>query len=169
MKHSTKKTLKSTLRNIVILLILIIVIGVGYTWFIGKTSPAPVVKVEAPVNSQPTVKHVAIAENVPVGVSIQLLTSPVAPGSNASITIKTLPVTNCTISVIYDKTPSKDSGLTSKISDEFGSITWAWTVEPTIPVGKWPVTVTCARGKKSGVVIGDLVVSKDVPVATSEN
>lgn len=135
----------------------------------GKTSPAPVVKVEAQTNMQPTVKHVAVAENAPVGASVQLLTSPVAPGSNASITIKTLPITNCTISVVYDKTASKDSGLAAKISDEFGSITWAWTVEPTVPVGKWPVTVTCARGKKSGVVIGDLVVTKDVPVTTAEN
>jgi hypothetical protein len=30
------------------------------------------------------------------------------------------------------------------------------------------VTVTCAKDKKSGVVIGDLVVSKDVPVTTLE-
>lgn len=169
MKPTAKKTLAKTIRTSFILLVLIIAVGVGYTWFMGQTSPAPVAKVEAPKNKQPAVKHVTVAENAPVGASVQMLTSPVAPGSNASITIKTLPITNCTVSVVYDKIASKDSGLAPKISDEFGSITWAWTVEPTVPAGKWPVTVTCARGKKSGVVIGDLVVSKDAPVTISEN
>jgi hypothetical protein len=167
-KHTTKKTIKNTFRTITILLLLSIIVGIGYTWFMGQTTTAPVAKVEVPTTTRPGVKQVAIADNVPVGVSVQLLTTPVAPGSNASITIKTLPIVNCTISVVYDKIASKDSGLTSKVSDEYGSITWAWTVEPTVPTGKWPVTVTCAKGKKSGVVIGDLVVSKDVPVTTSE-
>jgi hypothetical protein len=158
MKPAHKKTLRITTITIIVLLVFTIGAGLAYTWIMGKTQPARVVDVTP--TAAPTIKHVTPSQNVPESASIQSLTTPIAPGENASVTIRTNPASTCRISVIYDKTASTDSGLSPKIPDEFGSITWSWTVEIGAPVGKWPVKVTCDRGKLSAVVIGDLVVSK---------
>jgi hypothetical protein len=71
-----------------------------------------------------------------------------------------LPGSKCTISVAYSDVPSKDSGLTPRTADNYGVVTWAWTVEPAAAVGTWPVKVTCALGTKSAFVQGDLQVIK---------
>ena len=50
------------------------------------------------------------------------------------------------------------SGLVKKIADEFGVVTWAWTVPAGTPQGTWPVNVSCKNKKYSAVVSSDLVV-----------
>jgi hypothetical protein len=55
-----------------------------------------------------------------------------------------------------------DPGLVKKTADEYGMVSWTWGVSRSVPVGKWPVTVTCAIGKHSGVVIGDLEVVNSI-------
>jgi cytoskeletal protein RodZ len=164
---SRKKRALRTARNIAIstavLLVLVVGAGVAYTWYMGQQAPvSTAITAEPEPVSQVTIKPTQPAANAPVGASIQMMTSPVAPGSNVSATIKTTPTATCTILVEYDKVASKDSGLSKKVADDFGVVMWTWTVEETVPVGKWPVTITCALGKKSGVVIGDLVVSKEI-------
>lgn len=161
---SKKKRALRYVRNISIafgaLVVLAVGAGVAYTWYMGQfTTPPPALVEES--ETVPTAGRITPreqAEDAPQGVSVQSLTSPIAPGENASIIIKTNPKSLCKIKVEYNKVASVDSGLFDKTSNEFGSITWAWTVEPTVPEGKWPVTVTCSRGEKSGVVVGDLVV-----------
>ena len=164
--ESRKKRALRYTRNIAIafgvLLVLAVGAGVAYTWYMGQftTPPAALVEeTETKVYTQ--IKPTEQAENVPQGVSVQSLTSPIVPGENALVMIKTNPNSLCKIKVEYNKIPSTDSGLTEKTSNEFGMVTWAWTVEATVPEGKWPVMVTCARGEKSGVVIGDLVVKNE--------
>jgi hypothetical protein len=103
---------------------------------------------------------VQLAPNAKEGVAVQSLSSPVAPGENASIYIHTNRDSKCTITVVYNKIPSKDAGLAPKTADEFGLVSWSWTVEASAPVGKWPVTVTCEWNKKIAVVIDDLIVKK---------
>jgi hypothetical protein len=95
----------------------------------------------------------------PVGVSVQVLTSPVKPGGNASMTIRTRPEAACSIRVTYKDQLSTDGGLIPKTADEFGLVQWTWTVESSRPVGTWPVDVTCALGEESGYVRGDLEVA----------
>jgi hypothetical protein len=158
-----KKKILRTIRNIAISIVVIIVVlvsaGLIYTWVVGKqTSPVVTAEPEETTVSTPT-QRTAPADNATLGVSIQSLTSPVVPGENASVTIKTNPGAWCTIKVVYDKTPSKDSGLVGKTADEYGSASWTWTVNEGTVVGKWPVTVTCVRNKLSAVVIGNLVVT----------
>lgn len=152
---------RNTSISIVVLLVLIVGAGVTYTWYMGQ-KPVVDVVVDTTNITPPKIKHVESASNVPQSASVQLLTSPVVPGSNASITIKTNPGSICTISVVYDKTTSTDSGLIAKKANDFGVVTWAWTVEPAVPIGKWPVKVTCELDKKMAVVIGDLVVAKSI-------
>jgi hypothetical protein len=158
-KHA--KTIRNTAITVAVLLFLLIGVGVGYTWYMGQQPVAvpALVTTDEPVSQVP--KHLDASVNVPESVSIQSITTPVAPGSNASVIVKTNPASNCTIVVEYNKVPSKDSGLAPKVSDEYGTLTWAWTVEETVPVGTWPVHITCTRGPKlTAVVIGDLVVAK---------
>lgn len=142
-----------------ILLTLIIGAGIGYVWYTGQNNQDELAKqtVEA-VKPEAVIAPVKQADDANVGASVQSLTTPVVPGTNSSITVKTNPEAKCTISVTYNKIPSKDSGLIPKVADEYGVVDWSWTVESTVPIGKWPVKVTCTKGKKSGVTAGDLVV-----------
>ncbi len=144
-----------------IVLVLLIGVGVAYIWYMGQQEVDPNA-IASKVDYKPveTKKPVKEADNVNVGASIQSLTSPVSPGSNVSVVVNTNQESQCTISVIYDKTESKDSGLLPKKSDEYGMVSWTWTVENSVPLGKWPVKVTCSKGTKSGVVVGDLVIAK---------
>ena len=144
--------------TVLVLIIILMTVGMFVAWYtarhnqvtIDTAPPAPVVK--------PVTKPVKPDPKTPVGVSVNVLTSPIKPGSNASITIKTKPLAACSIRVEYDKQASTDGGLVPKSADDYGVATWAWTVEPTRPKGAWPVDVTCAEDGKSGYVRGNLVI-----------
>lgn len=157
--------------TVIVLLLLFVGGGAAYTWYMGKNS-APHLEKEAESSNRlldPVVDRPKMAPDANVNVSVQTLTSPLEPGMNALITVKTNPEAKCTIKVVYDKTPSADSGLTEKIADEYGVVNWTWTVEQTAPLGTWPVTVTCANAKKSGVVTADLKLEKKPAEATAGN
>lgn len=146
----------------VVLLILTISLAIAYIWYLGQQEPPTGLIKEAPkAPSRPKLlaPHKPKPDAV-VGVSVQSLTTPVAPGANASVMIRTNPEAKCTITVIYNNVPSKDSGLVAKVADEYGMVNWTWTVPASTPVGKWPVRVTCANIKKSGVVEAKLEVKK---------
>lgn len=164
MKQRALKYIRNITISFVVLLILLLIAGAAYTWYMGQNSVDPVDTAAIPVQSElvPVIKHPQPAADAKVGASIQMLTTPVAPGSNASMTVKTNPGAKCLIAAIYNKVRSTDSGLVSKIADEYGIVDWTWTVESSVPLGKWPVTVTCSNEKNSGVVTGDLVVAKQV-------
>src|SRR5689334_10995980 len=95
-----------------------------------------------------------------IGVAVHSLSSPIAPGSQASILIRTTPTATCKITAKYKEVLSTDPGLVDKTADEYGMADWSWFVEDTVPEGKWPVEVTCTFGEKSARVIGDMVVAK---------
>lgn len=149
--------------SVVTLLVLIVGGGSAYTWYMGQNTDGSALGVATPVETiaDHEIKPSKPSPNTPVSASIQMLTTPVMPGENASITVKTTPTANCTIKVEYNKVASTDSGLTAKTADEFGIVSWAWTVEEGRPLGAWPVTVTCTHNKKSAMVRGDLVVKQD--------
>lgn len=165
------KRVRNIIITVVVLLVLFIGGGVGYTWYMGKNSKVEIASVSEQADPllDPVVGKRKMAPDAAVNVSVQTLTSPLEPGMNALITIKTNPEAKCTIKVIYDKTPSTDSGLVEKIADEYGVVNWTWTVEQTAPLGVWPVTVTCANEKKSGVVSADLKLEKKPVEATPAN
>ena len=152
------------MRNISIsvgaLLIVLVGAGLAYTFYMSQTDTVPVVSKPLSTLRPNTVKHAKLADNVPANASVQSLTTPVVPGDNASVSIKGNPGSICSIVVEYNKVASTDSGLIAKKTDEFGVVTWAWTLAATTPEGKWPVTVTCEYNKKTAIVIADIVVSK---------
>lgn len=154
------RSIFKTLLAVAILLILVVAGGLFYTWYMGRNgggfveSATDPPKKEEPPIKQPT--KPPLGANV--GVSVQSLSSPLAPGSEATIMARTLPEVDCKIAVEYNKVASKDPGLIAKTSDEYGMVRWSWYVEDAVPEGKWPVDVTCTYGEKSGMVRGDLVV-----------
>lgn len=160
-----RKTARNVGISVVVLLLLLVGGGVGYTYFLGPDASQNAAA-EAPPPASPTSPLFTPskpAANARVGASVQTLTSPVVPGSNASISVKTNAGSKCTVSVIYDKAASTDSGLAPKAADEYGTVTWTWTVDKTAALGTWPVNVTCVYNTKSAVVRGDLQVIKAEP------
>jgi zona occludens toxin (predicted ATPase) len=152
------RALRKVLIGVGVLVLVAIVAGFIYTWYIGLHTAhhtASTATSTAPVLSKPT----APAANAPESAAVESITSPVAPGSNALIYIQTLPFSTCTITAVYNKVPSTDSGLRQKTADDYGIVSWSWTVDASAPVGSWPVTVTCVYHAKSAVVAGTLVVA----------
>jgi hypothetical protein len=158
------KVVRNVLISVVVLVVLLVGAGVAYTWYVGQgdTVNTTAIAPEPVLKPTPTVTPTKPSPSAKVGASVTMLSSPVSPGSNASISVKTNAGSTCKISVVYDKTASTDSGLTPKVADDYGAVSWSWTVEPSAPLGKWPVKVTCVFYGKSAFVQGDLVVEKPV-------
>ena len=164
MKINKKRIIK-TIRNIIISFVVLLILavggGVGYIWYMGQQDNSASLSSEPePVKPKTeSIKPAKEAANAKASASIQSITSPVNPGLNASVYVKTNVNAACKISVVYNKIASTDSGLKDKTADEYGIVSWTWTVEKTVPVGKWPVTVTCGLDEKRyAVAVGDLVV-----------
>lgn len=160
MKSRILKAIRNTAISVGVLLVLFVGGGVAYTWYMGQTTevvPAATVPVQS-APSNPAIDRPKPAPDAPASASVQMITSPVAPGENSSISVKTNPEAKCMISVTYDEVKSTDSGLKPKVADEYGIISWVWTVEPSVPLGVWPVEVTCAHGEKTAVVKAELIV-----------
>jgi hypothetical protein len=164
-KHRRRSHTIRFFRNVLIAFFILVILAVAagfiYTWYMGqhsivKDTAVPTKTTAKTTNTEP----VQLAPNAKEGVSIQSLTTPVQPGANASIDIQTNRDSTCTITVVYNNVPSKDAGLSPKTADEYGLASWSWTVGSTVPVGKWPVTVTCVWNKKTALVIGDLIIQK---------
>lgn len=156
------KAAKKALKVVAAFVIVTVVILVGlllYSWLSAPEVPAASV---ADPKAKPQLaedkKEVALDPTAPVGVAAQSITSPLLPGSNALIVVKTRPEALCNIVVEYNKIKSTDTGLSEKQADDRGMVQWSWAVEESVSVGKWPVTVTCLYNEKSGVLISDLEV-----------
>ena len=161
----SKGWLPRPLRNALIsggvLLFVIVFCGVGYTWYADQhTVMQPADTTLSQASSPAFAKPVQTAANAREGVAVETISTPVAPGDHASITIRTNPASSCKITVVYKDQPSTDSGLTTKTADEYGTVTWSWAVGKAVPLGTWPVDVTCTYNGRSGFVRGDLQVAK---------
>ncbi len=156
------KVVVRTIVSIVVLAVLFAGGGIAYVYYSGKyvkpTSPA--VKAETTPAEPVIPKPVAPGPNAPEGVALQAISSPVKVGSNASIDITTNATSACAILVTYNEKPSTDSGLSSKVADAYGRVSWTWTVGSSVPAGSWPVKVTCVYHGRSGVLINNIQVTK---------
>jgi hypothetical protein len=167
MKRRVLKILRNVLIGASVLTVLLVGAGLAYTWYVGQQA----VVSEAPVADEPvaTVQQQGPHKPAPdavVGISKQYITSPVTPGDNASLSVKTNAEASCEITVTYGKLTeedkqSTDSGLRDRVADEYGLVSWTWTVESSRPLGTWPVEVTCANEEKSAYLQVDLVLSND--------
>jgi hypothetical protein len=78
------------------------------------------------------------------------VTSPVAPFTDATLTISTTPGTNCSIVVHYKSGPSRAKGLVPKVASSSGRVSWTWRVGSNTTPGQWPIVVTCDKGAEHG-------------------
>ncbi len=90
------------------------------------------------VTAQPITPTVGIPAS-----SLQVIsvTSPVSPGSNATLVANTTPGAQCSITVNYKSGPSKASGLETKTADNSGNVSWTWAIGPKTTPGTWPIVV----------------------------
>jgi hypothetical protein len=162
----TSKRVRRSVIGTVSVLVLLVGGGLAYTWWMGRHAKvAPAVESATIKQDKPFLEPTTPDPKANVGVGIQVLTSPLAPGSNASISIHTYPKATCTIKVTYNEVAAADTGLRDKTADEYGLATWSWSVPADTPLGTWPVWVICSHHGLTGQVRGDLVVAEP----TSEN
>ena len=144
-----------------ILIAVFMLAGMVYGLLSGPqdNKPAPQTK-KADVSETQEIKPTKPGPNAPENVSAYLYQDSVAAGSNAGVTVKTNPDSDCTISVVYGNLAAQDSGLAPKKADDYGTLSWTWTVAPGAPAGTWPVKVTCVYNGRSGVSIANLNITK---------
>lgn len=145
----------------VALFLVLVVAGIAYTFF-SDSQASPKAAAQSSVLSADSIqpiRPVKPAANAPVGAAVEAFSSLVTLGSDASISVRTLPGSKCKIEVLYNKIPAVDPGLSPKIADDFGTVSWDWTVGPDTLPGMWPVNVTCARHGRMGFVQATLDVS----------
>jgi zona occludens toxin (predicted ATPase) len=169
-----RKKILRRLRNILIgslvLLIILVAAGIIYTWYMGQNTTAYSQDVSASEQDKYTeIKHVVNNDpNQMVGVALGSLSQTVAPGSQASVNVRTTPGADCKISVDYNKdtiktmnmkvAPMSDPGLINKKADDWGTASWNWTVPADATLGKWYAKVICSRGEKWANAVADLIV-----------
>ena len=157
------RPLRNMLVSAFVLLVLLLSGGVVYIFMTGNdAAPATIITAPAATTQPAAIQPRQPAPNTPESASVQMMSPPVRPGGEASLSVKTLPGSACTIAVTYtdQKVPSRAAGLLPATADDFGTVSWNWTVDAAAPDGSWPVTVTCARNKKSAVVQTNLVVTR---------
>ena len=86
----------------------------------------------------------ALVHAIEVPVELVRLTSPVAPYTDATIGVKTLPGAACTIVVLYKSGPSRARGLVPQDANSRGVVSWTWRVGSNTTPGRWPVIVRCS-------------------------
>lgn len=159
--RSSRKRLTIIAITAISLLAVIAAIGVLLVWLTGEET----VK-ELPVNKTETkrqdLRPRTPSPNATPFVAREYLISPVAPGVNSTINIKTVPTSKCVIKITYNDVVSTDSGLQDKTADELGSVSWSWTVPASTPEGTWPIDIYCYYKDKSAYLHENLVVKKDV-------
>jgi hypothetical protein len=86
----------------------------------------------------------------PLAISKVSVTSPVARGGTAKVTVKTAAKAECSIDVEYDSGSSTASGLGDKKADSSGKVSWTWQVGINTNKGAVPIYVTCMKGDLQG-------------------
>lgn len=155
------KAVRNSMISSMVLMVLFVVAGVGYTLYqdlhVNKSQIAgPVVTPALYREIKPTKQ----GANVPEGAAIEALTSPAVIGDTVSVTVKTNPGSTCMIAVVYNNIASKDPGLKPGLADDFGTISWTWKIDSSVPEGSWPVNVTCELNKKTAFVQGYILITK---------
>ena len=161
MAPPARKRAKKIAISALILLIILLGVGAAYTWYIGQSGPQQAAKIQKPDQSAAVaIKPTAPRADTQESAAVEFISSPVAPGGGASINVKTVATSTCTISVTYNNVPANSPALGPQTADDFGNVSWNWTVPTSAPTGTWPVKVTCVRGAKSAVVQDTLVVAR---------
>lgn len=123
--------------------------GKAYTVRTTRTAapraPPPAAPVKPPASSGAAASPISVVS----------LTSPIARGSTARLSIRTTPGASCTITVYYKSGPSQAAGLGPETVDENGIASWQWKVGPRTTPGTWRIVVTASGAGQT--------LSKEIP------
>jgi hypothetical protein len=156
-----RSTIKKTGISAFVILFILVGAGTAYTWFFGEADDVKTTTaVSTPAFDPNPIKPSKVSPNAQQSAAIEALNTPIKPGENTLITVKTLPKSICTISALYGKAENHDSGLTPKHANDFGIASWSWTIGADTPNGSWPIEITCAIDDKSAFVRGYQVVER---------
>ncbi len=155
-RDQRRQSMRRGITVALVLLTISVIGGVTYTWYMGQQKTALISQAQSNRGSRAIFRPPKVASDAKIGVAVQMSASQTKPGENASITVRTNPEADCSISVKYNNMLAKDSGLAPKAADEFGVATWAWTVASNTPTGKWPVEVLCKNKVHSAVVSSEI-------------
>jgi len=123
----------------------------------GPRAP-PAVPSPAPSSGavEPTTTAVQPAEPAPaLSLDVLSVTSPVRPGTQATLKAKTTAGAECSIIVYYKSGPSSAKGLEPKVADAGGNVSWTWTVGTNTTPGTCRIVVKARQGGNE--------VSKEIP------
>jgi hypothetical protein len=129
---------------------------------VAESEPIDVVNEQNPNFTKPNKPPADVA----IGSSIQSISSPIAPGDNASLTLRTTESAVCTIKIVRIDNEMReaarvtDSGLGDKTADDFGMVTWTWTMPADAAIAKWQADINCTRDTKSTRSLGEIVVER---------
>ncbi|HET9174068.1 MAG TPA: hypothetical protein VFN56_02165 [Candidatus Saccharimonadales bacterium] len=157
------RTRRRRVRNLTVstvsLAVLLVGAGIFYTWYTDKHATAfkPVVSAAAavPAVNQPITPRLP-AKGAQESVAEISFSTPIQRGDTASLYIQTLPLSVCTIAVTYGSVLDKQPALNTATADSFGSVGWNWSPPNDVPAGDWPITITCAYGGKTAVLMEKL-------------
>lgn len=148
-----------------VLMVLLLAAGVVYTWFADQSTTVTLSPASTTTTSaEAPIKPIAPRPNAQEGVALELATSPVSRGAEATVTVHTDPTSTCTIAVIYKydyqkkQTPISDPNLGKQVADDYGEVSWTWTISQAAQLGPGKATVTCTYGSHTAVVAADIVV-----------
>jgi hypothetical protein len=82
------------------------------------------------------------APNTTATARLVRVTSPVSPGSYATLVAHVVPARRCRITVYYKSGPSVAQGLYPK-RPRYGRVSWTWMVGTNTTAGRWPIQVSC--------------------------
>lgn len=158
-RRSPWGVIRRGLFSIVIAVIVGAIVTVVYLAVTGKILNPPMSttyirreSTEAPVTPTPLTRP---------EVAIELFEMRTSPGKSVTLTARTSPEVDCTIKILYgpERKRVTSAGLEPRKSDAEGMVTWKWIVQPNMPAGKWPTTVTCGDPKNPGKIKRNLIVS----------
>ena len=162
-KNPFIRFVRNLLLAFIILAIVAFGIGAAYVWYIGRNDDNRFDSMQLGEEVKaPTIQAAKVDENARVGVALQTISSPITPGSQASISARTNREAVCTLSVKYNDVEVKNVAFIEKTANEFGGVDWDWQVDSNAPIGKWPVTISCKKNKQWGVYTADLEIVKSL-------
>lgn len=156
------KVIRRTVISSIVLVILLVGAGIGYTYYMDKQDSAALKSSTNAADQQgETITPGKPSPNAPEDASLEVLTTPIARSQTNMVSIKTQAYSTCSIVVTYlGGVVAHDPGLTPKTADDFGSVNWNWNISPTAPLGQGMVKITCDFYKKSAMVEGNFQVTK---------
>jgi hypothetical protein len=136
-----------------------VIAGLLYVYLTDRNTKQHITKLSSNiVTKSPLPTPLAPGPNSPEGVSIEVLASPASIGSDVYLSVLTNAGSTCSVAMSYNGGQTGTAVASDQIANDYGDITWNWTVGSNVPVGTWPVKVVCAYRGRTGVAINNLQV-----------